>query len=1038
MILNIATDWPLVDDYLEVLKGQLEEQQWKGDIYTVDSLSDAVGGPLIVVGAPHGFSDKALIHAPSVKETLGTAGGVTKLARALARALDPTQCAPLSWWFADQYPGGMPTWQGETLCADIEVGGDVDEDEPEDCELLCVSVSKRIDSDNVHAVVFNLEMLQQHEHRQALVDLLIGNTIIAHNGQFDFRWLNRQLADVLPHNLYPDEDTILMHHAIFPGAGVNKLKVLTTQIFGAPDWEGDIKKYTKGSKGHYERIPQDILANYNAQDVYWTLLLWEWLHALLKGTPQERLYYEHTLPASHMFQDVEQHAMWVDEDYLHMLDDVIGKQVEESLDNLRQLIRNPKFNPGSWQQVKKELLLYGKKVAKTDEKTLLSLRGYRDTSADVATFINALLEYRGLKKQHSTYVVSIIKKVRHSRVHASFLVFGTSTGRLSSRGPNLQNVPNDEEGQLSIRRVYGAAPGRLMFGCDYAQAELRTMAELANDELMIADLQRDSEDFFDNMLPHVFPKVDFTKLNKHERKPYRLKLKRTVYGCVPLSTRILTERGWSTHDEVRVGDLTMGINPKTGKSEWTEIKAVNHYGVQPIGRLGNARWGFDVTPGHKWLTFNRSGERKFKTTDKLSTEDNILVASSSPIINHQAKVPNFSLDEMRLISWLLSDGYLSIRPFTGRTAQGARGERRKVIASIQQAKTLYVTEIKELLAALGMDTRKPTVRPGVNYDEAYDWPLPTALVRDLLIRAGFMDRIEPGDDMNVDAELPSWLLGLPMEYIDVFLETFCKAEGHRRIAGDWIITQNPGGKLDAIEIAAVLMGFKVSRTKHGDKCMRLNLLSVPHVTNQTSKYICGGEQEVWCPTTELGTWTAQQADGRIAVTGNTSYGLTCVPISEMLTLMGAPTTPREAAAIQDGYLGRYEGLRAWREGVFPRVLDGDDLLTPFGRKFQQDVVTDKNKDRVRNQAWAFQPQSIASDICVSAALEIHKIFQAHPERDTHICASVHDAIYGDAPEEWAEWGAEVVDREMEASGARIYSRVPFLTDHKISRFWNGC
>jgi DNA polymerase-1 len=118
--------------------------------------------------------------------------------------------------------------------------------------------------------------------------------------------------------------------------------------------------------------------------------------------------------------------------------------------------------------------------------------------------------------------------VRDNRIHAVFMVHGTSTGRLSSRNPNMQNISNDVEGAESLRRCYIATPGKVMVGADYSQAELRVMAELSGDPQMIADLSSDV-DFFDNMMPDVFG-PDIMKLDKAGRKPYRLRLKRIVYG----------------------------------------------------------------------------------------------------------------------------------------------------------------------------------------------------------------------------------------------------------------------------------------------------------------------------------------------------------------------------------------------------------------------------------------------------------------------------------------------------------------------------
>jgi hypothetical protein len=72
---------------------------------------------------------------------------------------------------------------------------------------------------------------------------------------------------------------------------------------------------------------------------------------------------------------------------------------------------------------------------------------------------------------------------------------------------------------------------------------------------------------------------------------------------------ILTRRGWLKHDEVAVGDETIGYNPKTGKSEWTRVTAVHHYADKPVITYGNKFWQATYTPNHRWLTETRLRRR---------------------------------------------------------------------------------------------------------------------------------------------------------------------------------------------------------------------------------------------------------------------------------------------------------------------------------------------------------------------------------------------------------------------------------------------
>lgn len=121
----------------------------------------------------------------------------------------------------------------------------------------------------------------------------------------------------------------------------------------------------------------------------------------------------------------------------------------------------------------------------TDEETLLKLK-----RKDKSGFIGTLLEYREITKLYSTYMVAIdYRLTKQNRVHGSFLIHGTVTGRLSSKNPNLQNIPRDTTSSL-IKTMYVPPPGHLLFEVDYGQAELRVAAELAQDEAMLDIFKR--------------------------------------------------------------------------------------------------------------------------------------------------------------------------------------------------------------------------------------------------------------------------------------------------------------------------------------------------------------------------------------------------------------------------------------------------------------------------------------------------------------------------------------------------------------------
>lgn len=119
------------------------------------------------------------------------------------------------------------------------------------------------------------------------------------------------------------------------------------------------------------------------------------------------------------------------------------------------------------------------------EETLLKLE-----KKDKTNFIKTLLELRGLQKLYSTYVVGVQKLVdSQGLIHANFKIHGTVTGRMSCTEPNLQNIPRGTTAS-DIKQMFIAPKGYAWVEVDYSQAELRVVAEVANDEAMIEIFQK--------------------------------------------------------------------------------------------------------------------------------------------------------------------------------------------------------------------------------------------------------------------------------------------------------------------------------------------------------------------------------------------------------------------------------------------------------------------------------------------------------------------------------------------------------------------
>jgi DNA polymerase-1 len=239
-----------------------------------------------------------------------------------------------------------------------------------------------------------------------------------------------------------------------------------------------IRPYLPNKKASYELVPPPILAAYQAIDTSNTAQIRSIYRERIRSEPSlERLYTETLLPGSEMLAQVEWNGICTDperleenEGYFARIKEDIGNQINEMV--------GYSINPGSPQQVSellyKKMRFPNKRKGSTDEKALKWLQ--EKTEHPIFALI---LEHRKAVKMYGTYVKGIKKHVHPdtNRVHATFLIHGTRTGRLACRNPNMQNPPRIPQ----IRGTFVAAPGYELIEVDLSQAELRSLACLSSD-----------------------------------------------------------------------------------------------------------------------------------------------------------------------------------------------------------------------------------------------------------------------------------------------------------------------------------------------------------------------------------------------------------------------------------------------------------------------------------------------------------------------------------------------------------------------------
>lgn len=188
------------------------------------------------------------------------------------------------------------------------------------------------------------------------------------------------------------------------------------------------------------------------------------------------------------------------------------------------------------------------------------------------------------------------------------------------------------------------------------------------------------------------------------------------------------------------------------------------------------------------------------------------------------------------------------------------------------------------------------------------------------------------------------------------------------------------------------------------------------------------------PHHDIESWDAQERkDNRAklkSVVYGLSYGRKAIAIAKELGI-----STREAQSIITNYFNAAPEFYAWRQDIEYKALSSDGVLeTVFGRRFQSEIITGRSKVNVVNSALAFIPQSTASDICVSAAMEIHKWIG--PDYGAKIVGSIHDAINAETPKQYTQEIAARMQAEMTEAARRVMGdEVPFATEAEWGTSW---
>ena len=367
---------------------------------------------------------------------------------------------------------------------------------------------------------------------------------IGQNIKFDLMVL-RRLGVALRGRL---NDTMILHYLLDPESRHN-MNALAERYLNYHPIEIETLIGRGARQLTMDQVAVTRVAEYAAEDADITLQLKQALWPEVERMGLQSLYSEIEEPMIGVLADIETAGVRIDSAALAEYAVELNARLAGLEAEIRTLAGEPTLNINSTRQLGE--VLFGKlriaeKPKMTRTKQFCTDEEYLQGFAHKHRIVDAVLEYRGVKKLLSTYVEALPQLVnpRTGRIHTSFNQAVTATGRLSSTNPNLQNIPVRDELGRRIRRAFiPSDDDHLLLSADYSQVELRLMAHLSGDESLIAAFEH-GEDIHAATAARLFHK-SLDEVTPEERRRAKTANFGIIYGisAFGLSQRLEIPRG---------------------------------------------------------------------------------------------------------------------------------------------------------------------------------------------------------------------------------------------------------------------------------------------------------------------------------------------------------------------------------------------------------------------------------------------------------------------------------------------------------------
>ena len=402
--------------------------------------------------------------------------------------------------------------------------------DPHQAELVGISLSTKIGKACYVPIGHKLQKCLSKELvikklKPLLEDLSIKK--IGQNIKFDFIVLFHHGI-----NMSSMEDTMLMSYVLDAGKNRHNMDTLSEIHLGHKpiafkDLVGSGKKQL-----NFSEVEIDKAKDYAAEDADITLRLYKKFQKSLKSEKMINIYETFEKPMLKILAFMEIEGIKIDKEFLKSLSSKFKKKIEKIEKEVFKLSKK-EFNIGSPKQLG-EILYNELKIADLKK----TKKGSFATSAVVLEdlafkghkFPKLVLDWRQVSKLKNTYSDSLPEHLnpKTQRVHTSFLLAATTTGRLASSDPNLQNIPIKSEDGKDIRKAFVAQKDHFLISADYNQIEMRILADLA-DVKELKKAFKNNIDIHSLTASQIF-NVDIKKVNEDQRRKAKAINFGIIYG----------------------------------------------------------------------------------------------------------------------------------------------------------------------------------------------------------------------------------------------------------------------------------------------------------------------------------------------------------------------------------------------------------------------------------------------------------------------------------------------------------------------------